>query len=437
MKINSRNPFLLFLPFLILDIFIVIKLKNFAIAGDGPRYIYFAQNLIHGFYSPPPPAINLWNGPGYPIILIPFVFLNTPAVFMTLLNALFHYFSIIFLFKSLAKIVSNTKAVFFSLSWALYIVAYEQIPYVATEPLTFFLITVIIYFLVKSFLENNLKGTIFSGIFLGYLALVKVMFGYVLLALLILYILLLIIYRHSALYKKILLIIVIAFATTSPYLIYTYNLTGKIFYWGNSGGMSLYWMSTPFKNEYGDWQPGDLTTLLKPPSDLHPLKEIDKDDIAYKAFTNLINNHDSDYQQIYKSEKIPDEIKRDDLFKQKAIENIKKHPSKFLMNCFSNFGRLIFNVPYTWKYQNPTMLIRIIVNAVLFTFIMVTSVITIYKWRKITPLVKFILFFVSIYFLSSLLVSAYSRMFYIIVPFIIFWMAYIFERFIKIDISTE
>lgn len=429
----SKNPFLLFLPFLILDICIVFKFRNFILSADGPRYIYFAQNLTHGFYSPPPPAINLWNGPGYPIILAPFILLNIPFIFITLLNACFHYLSIVLLYKSLVKMVSAKKAVLFSFLWAFYIVAYEQIPYVATEPFTFFLITVIIFFLIRSLKEHNRSGTILAGICLGWLALVKVVFGYVLLALLLLYVLLFLINRSSVLYKKVIIITAIAFATTAPYLIYTYHLTGKLFYWGDSGGMSLYWMSSPFKNEFGDWQPADLSTLTKPPADSHPFKGTDNDDIKYKAFNNLINNHAADYQEILQKQG----VERDELFKQKAVENIRKHPSKFLMNCFANFGRLIFNVPYSWKFQDPTMLVRIIINAVLFTFIIITLPITIYKWRKIDPLIRLMLFFVSIYFLTSLLVSAYSRMFYIIVPLILFWMAYVFERFIKISISTE
>ncbi|HMH31856.1 MAG TPA: hypothetical protein VK543_02440 [Puia sp.] len=433
MKINYKNPFLLFSPFLVLDILIVSKLHGIVLSGDGPRYLAFADNLIHGFYSPPPPSINLWSGPGYPIILIPFVLLKAPFISITILNALFHYFSMILLFKSLVQVVSIKKAIFFSFLWAIYFVAYDQIPHIATEPFTFFLATVIIYCLVKSFLQNKLAGTIGSGIGLGYLALVKVMFGYVLLALLILYFALLLINRNSRVYKQALLILAIAFATASPYLFYTYKLTGKIFYWGNSGGMSLYWMSTPYKNEYGDWQPNDLNTLLKPPSDPHPFKGTDSNDIKYKAFANLIQNHDRDYREIYKA----DGTERDDLFKQKAIRNIKQNPSKFLMNCLSNMGRLLFNVPYTWKFQDPTMLVRIVINSILFTFILITSMITIYKWRKIGPLLKFILFLVSIYFLGSTMVSAYSRIFYIVVPFIIFWMACTYDQFVKISINTS
>lgn len=55
----------------------------------------------------------------------------------------------------------------------------------------------------------------------------------------------------SALYLS--LVCGLALLICSPYLVYTYALTGKIFYWGNSGGLSLYWMSSPHPQEFGDW----------------------------------------------------------------------------------------------------------------------------------------------------------------------------------------
>src|SRR5690348_11128528 len=71
-KIYSK-PFLAFLPFLLLYAALILFLNNDALFGDEGRYLQFAHNLLHGFYSPPPPDINLWNGPGFPVYLMPFV----------------------------------------------------------------------------------------------------------------------------------------------------------------------------------------------------------------------------------------------------------------------------------------------------------------------------------------------------------------------------
>src|SRR5213595_1445136 len=111
-----KNPYLLFSPFLIFFIVYVLIFVTDGHSGDEPRYLTYANNLIHGYYSPP--DVDLRNGPGYPIILVPFLALNLPLYFMTILNAVFHYLSIILLFKALQQVVSFKKALIVSLFWA-------------------------------------------------------------------------------------------------------------------------------------------------------------------------------------------------------------------------------------------------------------------------------------------------------------------------------
>ena len=119
----TRNPYLLFLPFLIVLIIFAI-LNPTGGYGDEYRYLMFANNLVHGFYSPPPPNVTLTNGPGYPIILMPFVALDLPLIYITLLNPFFYYFSIIFLYKALQKVVSYKITLIFSFFWVCYYIVY-------------------------------------------------------------------------------------------------------------------------------------------------------------------------------------------------------------------------------------------------------------------------------------------------------------------------
>ena len=39
-----------------------------------------------------------------------------------------------------------------------------------------------------------------------------------------------------------------------PWLAYTASETGRLLVWGNSGSLSLYWMSSPESGDLGDWQ---------------------------------------------------------------------------------------------------------------------------------------------------------------------------------------
>ena len=252
-----KNPFLLFLPFLLFYIVFILILYSQTLWGDEIRHFAYARNLSQGFYSPPPPNISLEVGPAYPLLILPFIALHIPLICLVLMNAVFNYLAIIFLFKALQQIVSFRAALVFSLFLACYSNSLEFIALIYSESLTLFLVSLVVFLLIKAFNPDNLiktkKYIYLSGFIIGYLALTKIIFGYVLMFMLVGSGLLWMINRKSINYRKSVFILLIALATTAPYLIYTYHLTGRIFYWGTSGGNNLYWMSTPYKGEFGNW----------------------------------------------------------------------------------------------------------------------------------------------------------------------------------------
>ena len=83
---SGLNIYYKLTPFLLLYLIICIVFAPHENVGDEGRYLYFANNLLSGFYSPPYPEINLWNGPGYPLFLAPFIFFELPLIALRLLN---------------------------------------------------------------------------------------------------------------------------------------------------------------------------------------------------------------------------------------------------------------------------------------------------------------------------------------------------------------
>ncbi len=350
-----RNPYLLFLPFLIL-LLIYALLHPTKANGDEHRYLMFAQNLVHGFYSPPAPNINLENGPGYPLILAPFIACKVPVIYLTLLNPFFFYFSIIVLFKALQKITPFKIALIFSFFWACYYLAYQNIIYIMTETLTYMLISILIYSVVSLFQSKNSSTTrkyiLLSGFVFGYIVLTKIAFIYVLLTMLLGTFILWGFNPKSAGYKKLSTISLVGLITILPYLIYAYQLTGKMFYWNTNTGDTLYWNSTPYSNEYGDWK-DDLSQGAPDLSNYN----------IPGAQDTLIAHHQNDFDFInqYSGEK------RDAAFKQIALKNIKSHPFKFLQNCVYNLGRLIFHYPFSQAIERPKILLVFPVNGIVLT----------------------------------------------------------------------
>lgn len=405
----SKNPYLLFSPFLLFLVVFVLLFHTNGLEGDEGRYLMFAQNLLHGFYSPAAPEINLWNGPGYPIILMPFVGLRLPLICITLLNAIFYYLSIILLFKALRLIVTFRKAFLFSLFWAYFFSSFQKLPRITSETLTLFLSSLLIFCLLKARDDRSTKYLFLSGLVMGCIVLTKIIFGYVLLSMLIGSGLLWLVNRKDIHARRGILILLLAFVITAPYLIYTYHLTGRIFYWGNSGGISLYWMSTPYPGEFGDYWHGELPAWHQ--KDLEPIAGLNG-------------------------------IERDDALKKIALGNIKAHPAKYAKNWIANMGRLFFNFPYTPAsdaYHNVGDPLRSLVmlpfNAIIFLLTVYSLFITILNWKKIEYYIRFLFCFVFLYLGASSIVSAYSRQFYVIVPILIFWIAYVTQKSLALKIK--
>ncbi len=416
----TKNSFLLFLPFLFFYfIYALIFYSNNNI-GDESRFIFFAQNLVHGFYSPPYPHIVLTSGPGYPIILMPFIVLHLPKVYMVLINPVLHYFSIILLFKSLQKIVSFRKTIIFSFFWACYCVAYQNMNRVAYESFTIFLISLLIFFLIKAFdpsISIKTKKYIYlAGFTIGYIALTKVIFCYVLVLMFFGTFFLWIRNRNVINYRRTILMILIAFIIIVPYLIYTYNFTGRVFYLGNASD-NLYWMSTPYEGEFGDWK-GQLSTE-------------NTDNFNYNipgAGDTLKAHHQKDYDEIYKLKG----LEQDDALKKIAFNNIKSYPLKYAQNIFYNIGRIIFDYPFSYAIQQPKHLFVFIFNGIILTLTFLCLLPTFMKWQKVIFSIKFMLFFVLLYLAASSLISSETRMLATVVPILLFWIAFIVQKTIKI-----
>src|SRR6185312_12396063 len=212
-----------------------------------------------------------------------------PLIFLKLMNAVFYYLSVVFIFKSLQQIVGFKPAVIFSAIWALYPNTFEQLPYLLPEVFASSLIPLIIFFLIKAFKNDNTKKInkylIYTGLALGYLALTKPIFGYVLIFMIAGAFLLWIINSANLNYKKSMILLTTAFIITSPWLFYTYHLTGKILYWSSYGGNNLYWMSSPYENEYGNFTE-------------YPFDTTDNKYMLQGSAKQIKLNHEKDFEQI-------------------------------------------------------------------------------------------------------------------------------------------
>ena len=401
------NVYLQLSPFLLLYLAICFVFAPHTFVDDEERYIRFAKNILHGFYSPPLPNIDLWNGPGYPLVVAPFLLLKLPLMAIRVLNALMMYASLVLVYKTIRLYAYQKTALFCTILLGLYFPVYEKIPLVLTECLTWFLISMIGYLFFKIGKEKKLssKTVWLCAIAIAFLTMTKVVFGYVIIAMLFISLILFLLPKFRSSAKKFTYLFALSFLLCVPYLVYTYSVTHKPFYWTNSGGWSLYNMSAPYPNDWGDWK--DNPQMLQNPN--------------YKVFVDSVL-------------KLPP-LARDAIYKTKAIENIKHYPKKYLLNCVANLGRMFFSYPFTNMEQDVKTYFTIIPNMFVLVFMVITLGLGIFHYKKLPQELILLLLFILIYLAGSTLVSAFRRMFYITMPFWTVFIAYVLTNIVSIKLK--
>lgn len=410
-----EQPYLALLPFLLVYVLIVIFQKPDSLVGDEGRYLAFADNLLNGFYSPPAPDINLWNGPGFPLYLLPFVALKLPYLVIRLFNALLYYAVLLLFNKTLSLFLDLKRSFYFTLLFGCYYMPYKSLPFILSETLTVFLIAAITLLAARYFTQESkhhkVKHTFLLALLLAFLALTKVVFGLVYLITGLLFLLLFILTKNRS-YRSSAVVLFFALSFCIPYLLYTYSLTGKVFYWSNAGGMSAYWMSNPVPGEYGEWHNDSLSLQPMDPGSMKILR----------------SNHEADYAEIYRQKG----VQRDDVFKEYAFRNIKEHPLKFFQNWLANWSRMFFNYPVSYMPFGIRTIGNMLANIPALLLIVFSAVLTRRNKQRLPFGIVFLLYLLVIYLLLSSLFSAYDRMFYILAPVFGLWIIYSVTFFRKI-----
>jgi hypothetical protein len=178
-----------------------------------------------------------------------------------------------------------------------------------------------------------------------------------------------------------------------PWLAYTYSVTGQLFYWGTPGGDTLYWMATPFPDEYGDW-------FAKP----------------RRLAAGIVQQRHAPF--IDSMEGMPD-TEKDRRYREKAIEYIRAHPAKFVHNWLMNVSRMLFNYPYSYTPQKPGTFAYLLPNMVVLPLAVAALPVWALRWRRVPAEIWSLGFLFAVSFGGSSLVSAEGRQFMVLLPWVL------------------
>lgn len=399
-----------FVPLLLLYVLIVAFFSKDTVIGDEGRFYTYVENLLNGFYTT---SDDPWlmNGPGYPFYLYPFAYLGLPWIVPKFFNAILLLFAVWFAYRTLLYYCNEQVSLVGAYALGLYYPMYRWMVLNYSDILCLFLVCGAIYFTVKTINAQKIRPAtvLTAGGFLGYLLLCKFIFIYVVVVALTLGLLYLFI-RPNGFIKLTLAILGIAIMVFTPYLFYTYSITGKTFYLGTNGGVQLYWMSTKFENEYGSWHSNTtLENRLIP--EMHP-----------------------DHYAVYDTALTLNSLERNEYFQAVAIRNIKNNPWNYLSNIIPNLSRFFIGGPNSYDKQSLGVFFYAIPNLFLL-YLTLFSFIPAWINRKHLPeeLIGFVLFFL-IYCGGSSLAVATPRYFIMVLPVLILWSTYLLGTYVKLKV---
>ncbi len=368
----------------ILGVYTLISLVIHPALGDELSYLGFARHITDGYYAQQgPPYVAgayLWHGPGLPVLLAPLVALHVPVTLTRVLFGPVMLFAAMVVFHRLVRLyLSERGAVIATYALALYLPFFQVIGAIRVEPLSTLCFTLAAFFMVRAY-RGGRRDAIWAGVALALLALSRVEYGYVLLAALVLSGVWLLRRRRSTAARQSTLALVVALLLCTPWLIYTYSVTKKPFYWGNSGGLSLYWMTAP--GNLGDWHAPGL------------------------AFTTPAL---ASSRPVFNGLHLISPPAQDAKLRHLALENIKHHPKHYLTNVVNNIGRLVFNSPYSFTNEKASLMFYALPNGLLISLLAIAAFLAIRVRRRIGPEILPIAAFAVLGFAVHVPVASYAR----------------------------
>jgi hypothetical protein len=312
------------------DLYWVARSLPHPLQDDEWRYTYYAENLLQGYFSPRE-RVFLWNGPGYPLLLVPFVkfgWLDGARY----ANAVWHAGALVYAWLTASARLPPRWALGCVLALCLYAPVYEFLPLAQTEVLCFFL--------VAAFTEHSLRAAasllhgLVAAALLALLCLTKVVFGVVLLPFLGVSLLRWLRRRGDRVARSCSRQAALALVLCVPYLAYTHGLTGRLLYWSSAGPNSFYWLSSPHAGEWGDWYHQEWV-------ERHPVLRA-----HHKAVQDEISGAARDPGLSPEARLFNlSTPEAGDAFLRAALRNVREHPLKFARNWCGNLVRLFLDVP--------------------------------------------------------------------------------------------
>jgi hypothetical protein len=285
----------------------------------------------------------LWHGPGLPTFLAPLVALGVPLAGLRMTSPLLMFAAVLLLYRLLRLRLGRRGALIGAYALGLYGPGYYVLGTVSKDALALVCSVLALDGTARYLKYGRARHALIAGLALAGLAMSRVEYGWVVTGALLVALGWWLVDRlrgrepgeRRRVAPRFALICGVAMLACVPWLAYTYSLTGHVFYWGNSGGISLYWMSSPSPSQMGEWHAWH--TVFSDP--------------ALAA-----------YRPLFRRIGTLSPLQQDLTFQHLAVTQALGHPAKYALNVLANLGRMFFGFPFSFSLSAPVIVGLVLIN---------------------------------------------------------------------------
>jgi hypothetical protein len=377
--------------------------------GDESHFLSAARRIAEGAYADPT-ATNgvdfLWHGPGLPGLITPLVQLRVPLTEMRLLGPLLLFAAVVVFYRLLRLRLPRRPALLAAYALGLYAPTYETLPSLHKEPLALLLVIVAMDAGTRYARHGRPRHLAVAGLALSGLVMTRLEYGWVVTALAVVTTIWWLRERRTHPGEAIgarrwALVAAAGVVACVPWLFYTYGLTGHLFYWGSSGGLSLYWMAQSGRGQLGQWHA--VHTVFRDPRLA-----------GYRPFFHYLKSLHP--------------LGADLALRHAAVNAALARPGAYLVNVLANVGRIFFGLPFSFTIPVPALAGLVAFNGTLLAALGAAVAKVVRARQSLPPEAVPFLLFAGLAFAIHLLTSAEPRMLIPIVPALVWLIAHALSR---------
>jgi hypothetical protein len=290
---------------------------------DEPALIAAAERLVEegrlaGAGADPDQRAWLWHGPGLVILLAPLVALDVPLAALRLTSPILLFGAVVAFHRLLRLRLAPRPALRWTYALGLYAPFVIVLGTVQKEPLAVLLVVLAMLAAARGLAGGRPAALAGAGLALAALAMVRLEYGWVVLALLAAGLAGWCARPRDPVAPRRLAVAAIAALACLPWLAYTQRLSGQALYWGSSSGLSLFWMSPTLPGETGQW---------------HSPVRVYRDP-ALAPYRPLFRRLDAVHP-----------LESDRELRRRALAGIRARPARYAQNLAANAARLLVFAP--------------------------------------------------------------------------------------------